>query len=72
MDGIVPREQQLEGMKFVLARVDFQVYLKALDTLVRQGWMSKSLKHKYIKDARHILGMPYEEYKEIKARPLFE
>jgi hypothetical protein len=57
-----PNEQQIEGLKSVLATVPFEVFLLSLERLVAAKFMSKSRKHLLIKRARHILGISYQDY----------
>lgn len=57
-----PKEQQLEGLRFVLKHCTPQQFERSLSILVANKFMSKSNKHKLIKDMRHILGIGYKEY----------
>ena len=62
MNQHAPREQQLEGLRCVLKQVPLMVFVKALKNLVANRFLSKSEMHKYIKDARHIMGLSYDDY----------
>lgn len=63
-----PREQQLEGLKAVLKNCTPQQFLQALDNLTKNNFMSKSQKHRLIKDMRHLLNMSYTEYLALRKR----
>ena len=63
-----PREQQLEGLRSTLKQVTPQQFLHALDTLVAAKMMSKSDRHRLIKDMRHILGMSWEDFQKLRKR----
>ena len=57
-----PKEQQIEGLKSTLSQVSFDTFLLAIERLTAAEMMSKSHKSRMIKQARHILGISYEEY----------
>ena len=55
-----PREQQLEGLKWVLTQVSFLQLHKALDILEHRLYVSSSQRKKILADARHILNIKYQ------------
>jgi hypothetical protein len=61
VSGIVPREQQLEGLKWVLTQVSFNQLCHSLDVLENRNFLSSSQRNKIVTDARHILGIPYKK-----------
>jgi hypothetical protein len=60
--GIVSKQQQKEGIKFVLNQISFDTFLLALERLTVSEMMKKSHKHALIKMARDILGISYQTY----------
>lgn len=63
-----PIAQQIEGLKFVLGLVPFAVFIRSLNVLVREQFLSKSRKHWLVKQAREIQGVSWLEYQKMKSR----
>jgi len=60
----VSNEQQIEGLKFTSKLVSMREFSRSTATLVREGFMRRSERHKLIKKMRHIKGISWEEYKK--------
>lgn len=62
MNLFAPKEQQDEGLRFILSTVPFPVFLQSLRKLIEAGMLSKAKQAGLIKRARHILGVSYQTY----------
>jgi hypothetical protein len=66
MNYLAPKEQQLQGLKTVLSSVPYPTFLRALDNLVYNKFLSKSQAHKLRKQARHLLNLEWEEGERVR------
>ena len=62
----VPKAQQLEGLRETLKQITPKQFLNALNSLIAAKMISKSDKHRLIKYMRHILGMSYQDYLNLR------
>lgn len=62
----VSTQQQLEGLAVVLKRVPPKLFLRALDNLVANRAMSRSMRWKYVRRMRKLLGLSWAEYLKLE------
>ena len=56
------REQQREGLKWILSITSLKTLCRALDVLEYDEYITGAHRNRIIKDARHILGISHKDF----------